>query len=141
VAAGKTGKFPVKEELIHWQKIAILPADVGQLDYYSKTGAIPKEVREVLTKAIKIKGEMVDLGRQIKTREQKIAQIRQDQVPIRENIKVVEKSPELYGKWSSKLGDQENQVTKLQNEIEALNGQFETKQKELEDYLGGTNVE
>src|SRR5260370_27185270 len=70
VAAGKASKLVVKEEIVQGEEVAILPADLGQIDFYSKQGEIPKEVREVLLKAIAIKGAMTDTQRRIGEKQQ-----------------------------------------------------------------------
>src|SRR5262249_58009338 len=65
VTPKKASKLTVKEEVVQAEEIAILPADIGQLDFYSKTGEIPKDVRDALGKAMGFKQAMVDTERQI----------------------------------------------------------------------------
>jgi hypothetical protein len=52
VAAGKTAKLAVQEELVQGETIAILAADLGQREFYSRIGEIPKDVREASIKAM-----------------------------------------------------------------------------------------
>ena len=42
VPAGKSGSLLVKEELVKDEHIEILPMDLGNMDFYSKTGEISK---------------------------------------------------------------------------------------------------
>jgi hypothetical protein len=140
VTAKKSSKLTVKEEIVQGETIAILPADLGQLDFYSKTGEIPKDVRDALVKAIQLKQAMVDTDRQINEHTQQIAQITEEQNRIRENMKTVDRQSAYYQRLLSKLNDQESQIEKFQTEREDLIKKRDQQRKDLEDYLGNLSV-
>jgi cell division protein FtsL len=140
VPAGKQSKLAVRQEIITGQQIAILPCDIGQLEFYARTGEIPKTVRDALAKAITLKYAMVDTQRQIEQRQQRINQTTQEQTRIRENMKTVAANSEYYTRLLKKLDEQETQIEKLQGEITGLQQKLQAQQKELEDYLAGLNV-
>ncbi len=52
IPPGKAETLMVKEEIIQGETIAILPSDLGQLEFYSRMGEIPKEVRECARKGV-----------------------------------------------------------------------------------------
>ena len=138
--AGKTEALMVKEEIIQGETIAILPSDLGQLEFYSRMGEIPKEVREALVKAFSLKSAMLDTERQIQGRQQQLAEIRQDQQRIRENMATVNQTSQYYTRLLTKLNDQETAIEKLQGEIEQFTHTYDRQRKELETYLINTTA-
>jgi hypothetical protein len=142
VAAGKQSKLTVRQEIITGQQIEILPCDIGQLELYSKTGEIPKPVRDALAKAVSMKYAMTDTTRQIAQRQKRIGEISQEQTRIRENMKTVGANTrnDYYNRLLTKLNEQETGIENLQKEIEGLQDKARQQQKELEDYLASLNV-
>jgi hypothetical protein len=140
VAAGKASKLTVKEEVVQGEEIAILPADLGQLQFYARQGEIPQNVRDTLTKAAEKKSAMVDTQRQIEERNQRLAQVTAEQQRIRENLKTVNQQTEYYNRLTKKLNDQETQIEGTQKEVDELRGKLESQRKDLEQFLTDLNV-
>ena len=141
IEPGKSGKLTVREEVVNDETIAILPADIGQLDFYSKAGEIPASVRDAIGKAIALKNAMTDSQRQINERNQQIQQITQEQNRIRENMRTVnDRQSQYYNRLLTKLNEQESQIERLQTERDELQKKYEQQRKELEDYLANMNV-
>jgi hypothetical protein len=138
--AGRTETLIVKEEMIQGDTIAILPSDLGQLEFYSRMGEIPREVRDALVKAFSLKSAMVDTERQMQERQQQLAEIRQDQQRIRENMATVNQTSQYYTRLLTKLNDQETAIEKLQDEIEQFTRTHDRQRQELETYLMNTTV-
>src|SRR5882724_6337784 len=110
IPAGQTRTLKVQEEIIQGETIAILPSDPGQLEFYSRIGEIPQEVRSALVKAMSLKSTMVDTERQ-----QQLAGITQEQQRIRENMASVSQTSQTsqyYTRLLSKLNDQETVIEK-----------------------------
>ena len=141
VPAGKSANLHVVEEHTLAQQIAILPADVGSLEFYSKTGSIPKTVRDVLQKAIAMKNALTDTQRQIEERRRQINDITVEQTRIRENLKTVDRNSDYGTRLLKKLNDQETTLEKLQSEIEDLTKTQNTQRHDLETYLQNTTTE
>ncbi len=140
VAAGKASKLTVKEQVINSEEVALLASDPGTLEVYRQTGEIPQAVRDVLAKAISLKGALSDTQRQIQERQQQIAQITAEQARIRENMKTVAQNSDYYNRLLKKLDEQETSIEKLQAEIQSLQKTLEKQQKELADYVNGASV-
>lgn len=140
VASGKTARLVVKEESVQGETLALLPADLGQLEFYSRTGEIPAAVRSALVKAMDLKSAMLDTQRQIQERRKELAEITQEQERIRANMKTVTQNSQYYTRLLTKLNDQETRIEKLQSELDRLKGIYERQQKELETYLLTTTV-
>jgi hypothetical protein len=141
VPAGKTADLRVVEEHVNAQQIAILPTDVGTLDFYRKTGAIPKSVRDVLEKAIAMKNALTDTQRQIEERRRHINDINNEQQRIRENLKTIDRNSDYGTRLIKKLNDQETTIEKLQGEIKDLTKTQNTQRQDLETYLQNTTTE
>ena len=140
VPAGKQSKLTVRQEIVTGQQIAILPGDIGQLEFYARTGEIPKEVRDALAKAVALKYALVDTQRLVQERQRLTGEISQEQARIRENMKTVAANSEYYSRLLKKLDEQETRIESLQNEITSLQQKRQGQQKELEDYLASLNV-
>lgn len=142
IEPAKQTVLKVQEEIITGEDIAILPYDVGTLEAYSRTGEIPQPVRDALTKAIQFKYALVDTQRKIAEAQQRIATIRADQAPIRENLKAInDKNDPTYNRYLKKFAEQEAEIDNLDaTVIPELQEQLKKQQKALEDYVAGLEV-
>ncbi len=140
VGAGKSSKLTVQEELTQNQQMAILPMDVGQVLQYSKTGEIPRLVRDALEKAVSLKNDLTDKQRQIAEHQQKLSEITQEQTRIRDNLKTVPQNTDYYQRLLKKLDEQETAIEKLQGEVKTLQQKQTTQQQALESYLQNLDV-
>lgn len=140
VATKKASKLTVKEEITQGEAIAILPADIDQLLFYSRTGEIPKEVRDALAKAIQLKQALLDTERQIEERTQRLNEFPPEQNRIRENMRTVDRNSQLYNRLLGKLNEQETQIEKLHAEREELIKKRDAQRKEMEDYLASLDI-
>jgi len=140
IPAGETSKFTVKEEMVQDQTFAILPMDFGQLEFYRKNGAIPKDVRDALIKAAELKQAMADTQRTIDDRTKRLEDITKEQQRLRENMKTVDRNSQYYNRLLKKLNDQETDIETRQSELDDLRKKLDQQRKDLEDYLNNLNV-
>ena len=91
-------------------------------------------------KAMSLKSAMVDTERQIKERQQQLAEITQEQRRIRENMASVSQASQYYMRLLSKLNDQETAMETLQGEVQHLKLTYGRQREELEIYLTNTTV-
>jgi hypothetical protein len=138
--AGKVSILTIREASEQHQTLTMLPADVGQLLTYSRTGEIPAKVRDAITKAIQLKQAVIDLDAQIGNRVAQIADITSEQDRIRENMKAVAPKTDYYNRLLSKLNDQESTIEKLQKERDDLQAKRDAANEALDDYLNGLTV-
>jgi hypothetical protein len=138
---GEKKELKVNEENVYVQAIAILPADIGVLTAYVRTGEIPEKVRNAISEAIKRKQDMVAIERQVNDRQQQISAITQEQGRIRENMKTVDRTSQYYNRLLTKLNQQETQLESLNVEVDDLRTKLQAAQKSLEDYVNAMNVE
>jgi predicted nucleic acid-binding Zn-ribbon protein len=119
---------------------AVLPMDAGELAIYTRTGEIPKDVRDALMQAVALKQAVVETQRKISTRQSQISTISQEQNRLRDNMKTVAQNTEYYNRLLKKLDEQESQIETLQKEIAALQSEEATQRKAVADYLSGMNI-
>jgi chromosome segregation ATPase len=141
VPAGKSTNLAVKEQMVQDETLEILPGDTSQIDVYSRTGEIPKAVRDALAKAVQLKNAVVDTQRQIQDRDQALTDITTEQSRIRDDMKAADdRQAPYYVRLLKKLDDQESTIEKLQAEKKGLEQAVNDQQKALEDYLANLNV-
>ena len=138
--AGKTEDFTITQEQVLNQQIVILPSDPSQLAGYLRTGEIPKDVRDALSKAISLKQAAAGTEQGIQENQNQINQIAAEQERIRKNMEAVDKSSQYYNRLLGKLNDQESQIEALQKKVSDLQSTRDKQRADLEDYLKGLNV-
>ena len=138
--AGKTATFAVTQQQVADQQIVILPADVGEIAGYLRTGEIPKDVRDALSKAVSLKQAAAESERQIADADREIANIAAEQERIRKNMAAVDKQSQYYNRLLTKLNDQETRVESLQKQKDTLNATLDKQRSDLADYLKGLTV-
>ena len=138
--ANKVTTLVVKEENVRAETIAMLQADMGQLLTYSRTGEIPREVRDAISRAIQLRQAVIDSDRQIGERTQQVQAIAEEQNRIRENMKTVGQTTQYYERLLTKLNEQESQIEKLQGERDELMKKRDTERAALEEYLNNLVV-
>jgi hypothetical protein len=141
IPASRSGSVTVKEELVNYEYIEILPMDIGTMDFYAKTGEIGKAVRDALAKAISLKQQLEQLRREAQAKQAQINQITQEQVRIRENVKVAPDKSAYRNRLLEKLEEQERVIDGLLKSKDDLDKAVLAKQKELDDYVQNLNVE
>ncbi|MGC4031086.1 MAG: hypothetical protein QM754_04980 [Tepidisphaeraceae bacterium] len=116
VEKGKTESLKVTQQQPVSQTLQLLDTDLNALIFHSKQGVIPQKVRDALVEAIKRRQALADLERQTAEKGQAIERIGTEQNRLRENMRVVDKNGQYYGRLLAKLNEQESQIEKLQSE-------------------------
>ncbi len=140
IPAGKQEKVKITQQRIHSQGIALLPMDLGALAVYHSTKAIPNDVKAALAKAMELKRALVETERQINQAQAKLDTYPNQQSRIRENMKVIDRTSELYANYMKQMKAQETEIIALQEKLDELRKRMESQQNELEGYLSGLSV-
>jgi len=138
--ANKVTTLAVKQEWVRNETISLTDFEVSDLLSVSRTGEMPKAVRDALAKAIQLKQAVADLDRQINSRVQQINEITAEQNRIRENMKTVAQTGQYYDRLLAKLNEQESAIEKLQAERKDLVTRRDAARKDLSDYLETLNA-
>ena len=133
-------KLTVKEEHTQLQRTEILPMDPGQIAVYLRTGEIPADVKDALSKAFQLKSALADAQRQTQEKQAQLNEISQEQTRIRENMKAVSASSDYYKRLLAELDSQETQIQDLHKQVSDLQKQQDQKRKDLEEYLSTLTI-
>jgi hypothetical protein len=117
------------------------PNEAETVVRHLQQGTIGGPVRAALEKVAAAHAAVVDARRQIEQRKATLAEVTAEQQRLRENLKAVPPNTDYYNRLLTKLNDQETKIEQLQKESADLAKQAEARQKELEAYVGGLNVE
>eukprot|EP00913_Durusdinium_trenchii_P006279 g5891.t1 len=138
---GGEGELRVSQENVQRQNVALVGFDMTTLLRYQRDGRVSRAVIEAVRKA----GELQDRIRQseqlINELEQERRVIGTDQTRIRENMGRIDRTSELYGRYMSKLNDQETRLEQIEREIAEARAELERRRGALNDYVSGLEVE
>lgn len=140
VAKHAKAKMTVKTQNVSTEQLAILPADFDGLIYWTNHGAMSKEVREALTKAIQMRQAVVEFDRQIDAASKRIDAISNEQGRIRSDMNTVDHNSQYFQRLLNKLNDQESQIEKLQTDRETATQKRDEARKQMEDYVNDLNI-
>ena len=138
--AGKMTKLVVREELVTNESMMVMNMDLGMALTYSRTGALPADVREALGRAMRARQDIADTEKQMNDRVQRLAGITQEQARIREDMKTVAPTTSYYTRLLAKLNEQESTIERLQHERDELSARRDRQRRELEEYLADLTI-
>lgn len=140
VDADKTAKLVVREERQFTETIQLVSSAPDVIAYYLQAKAVSPQVKEALRKAATLRDAVGSTAQERQRREQRVQEISQEQARIRENMTRLSQSSELYSRYVKKLDEQETELDKLRQEIEALKTREAQQQRELNEYLLNLDV-
>lgn len=140
VDADKTAKLVVREERQFTETIQLVSSAPDVIAYYLQAKAVSPQVKEALRKAATLRDAVGATAQERQRREQRVQEISQEQARIRENMTRLSQSSELYSRYVKKLDEQETELDKLRQEIEALKTREAQQQRELNEYLLNLDV-
>ncbi|HBA84495.1 MAG TPA: hypothetical protein DCZ95_10415 [Verrucomicrobia bacterium] len=141
LAAGKTRDFNVKEQRVGEQQILLSNLNDRSVDLFLSQKEIPSEIKNALKKLVTFQSQLAAIRTERKTIEEQIQRIVQEQGRIRKNMEAVDKNSESFSRWERKLTQQEDEIEGLNTRFDALKQDEQRKQKEIDDYIAGVNVE
>jgi hypothetical protein len=140
VEAGQTAQLQVREEKQLQHSVGLTDAGPDVLVYYVQTTQVSPKVKEALQRVIGLRDRLDRTVQQRRRLEQRIQEITQEQARIRENMGRLPQNSDLYNRYVRKLDQQETDLDKLRQEIEALKTTEDEQKRELTAYLLGLEV-
>ena len=140
IPAGQKATFAVQQQIVTGESVALLSADLNQLAFYSRNGAIPQNVRDVLVKAMELKQQLTDIQRQIDDTQRYLTETNTDQARTRQNLGSVPQNSDFYKQSLQKMGEQEKKIEQLQSDLQQLRQKQDQQRQELENFLNNANV-
>jgi len=135
VEPDKTGKLNVEEERQISESIRLLSLNDGAIGFYLKSRELGSKVKAALERIVAMRNQISETTAERTRREQRIAEISQEQARIRENMARLDSSSELSVRYIKKLDEQETELDTLRREIEGLKANEAKRQTELNNYL------
>ena len=141
VEAGKTAELAVEEERPLREIIALTSAGVDDIVMLVSAPKISAELKAALQKIAVMKKAIAEIDRQIDEKDERLDEIGEEQDRIRKNMEQLDRKSELYISYVSKFAAQEKEFEGLQTDLKKLRADRAKKQKELDDYISGLDVQ
>lgn len=138
--AGKPAKLVVDEEQINQQQIALSNLDDNTIVLYTRSKVVSEPVKQALAEVVKRKQALALAMAEQQQLEQQVKVIEQEQSRIRQNMEQLDRKSDLYGRYVKKFSDQEDQVEKLRDQIQAVQQRVAEQRKSLDEYLRTLDV-
>jgi hypothetical protein len=137
VAAKQSAEFKVIEEREFGEEIALSNTNDDTVRFFLSLKEASPKLKEMLGEALKKKGVWDAARRELAQVQADLARITADQDRIRKNLRETPEKAEVYGKYLTKLSDQEKELDALTDQQKKLMADELQAKKAFEDYLGG----
>ncbi len=141
LAPGGEGTLRVAQENVQRQNVALVGYDLKTLLAFQRDGRVSDGVVEAVRRAGELQDQIAKSENRVRELERESSSIFQDQQRIRENMGRIDRTSELYGRYLSKLNDQETRLEQLRGELEGARAELEGRREALRAYLDGLNVQ
>jgi hypothetical protein len=141
VEPDKTSKLVVREERQMEEYVQLANIAPDTIAYYVRAQKVSTKVKDALQKAAGLRNKLNETSAERVRREQRTAEITQEQGRIRENMAKLSQNSEMYVRYVKKLDQQETDMENLRQEIEQFKETAARQQLELNDYLMNLNIE
>jgi hypothetical protein len=142
VAKGKTASQEIVEERVFtndaW-KVSLL-SDLTVREYLAHS-APSAEVKAALTRAMKLHNDWLDTQRQLSGLEATLKITSDDQVRLRENLKIIPQTSDPYKRFLDKFVAQETEIENLQKSIRQTQAIAAAAQREYAAFVAGLNAD
>ena len=135
IKAGESLKFKVRQSYPQLESDILVDTDLGTLVIYSQHGEESPKVREALQEVITQRRAIAATQSKINALQAKAAAISSGQDRIRENMKTLSQTSNLYKRYVGELDAQETQLEDINNQLSDLNNQLAAEQSNLSDYV------
>ncbi|HPO93381.1 MAG TPA: hypothetical protein PL072_07900 [Phycisphaerales bacterium] len=143
IASGKTGKLEVRQEMVQTQRAQVLDGGypLQTIVELNRSGKVSDKVLEAVRTAASKQNAINQTQRDIAQIDARVGEITAEQARIRENMRTIDRTTQLYTKYMTKLSEQETTLESLAQSKDAAQKKLEQQRQELADYLRGLNVE
>ncbi len=131
----------VRQEHVRSETLAILRLQDDALVYFTKQGAIPKNVKDILAQVAQMHRNTVSLERQKAEKEQDRARTLEEQKNVRENIRVLPVGSKSQQDAINDLSAKDADLKELNKTIKELQQKTEASRAELEKFVTETTIE
>lgn len=139
--SNKTVEQEVIEEHTLRNEVVLTNLDDDNVIVYLRAKVVSAKVKEALQRALELKGKWAATQHEIRTQDQSLKVIEQDQARMRANMERVPQTSEAYKRYLKKFDDQETEIEKTRMRIVNLQGQAETQKQAYENFVSNLTVE
>lgn len=141
LAAGKTATLQVVQENTEFQRIGITSYSLPTLISYASSGKASKAVVDAVKKAAELQSRINALSARVAELDRERSVITEEQTRIRENMRTIERTTDLYSRYMGKLGEQESRLETITTQRAETSQEQDRVRKELEDFLRDLDVD
>ncbi len=141
VPADDKAELKVVTQRIDGQTMALINMDVDRIGMYVSGKELPRKVKDALAKAAEMKRGLNDLNRKVAELERQKSELYAEQGRLRDNLKSVPQTSEVYARYLKKMNDQETEIEKLQGQIAEARDAARARQKEVNDFIANLDAE
>jgi len=134
------GVLSVVEERTTAEVVGIANVDAPTLLGFAQTGKLSDRVKEALQHVIELQTALLHSQHQRDLRQKEIKEIGDEQSRIRQTMAQLDRTSELYKRYTSKLDRQETRIETLQGEVKELQAKMDVQRKALDNYIAGLDI-
>ena len=135
VSAGREARLSVVQTRTVDQSVSLSTLSTDQVAFYVRSPVVSPAVKAALQKVAALMRKISDTASQRARREARVGEIAQDQGRIRANMDRLAQTSELYKRYVKTLGDEEDELARLTDEIAKLRDQEAAQNKEAADFI------
>jgi hypothetical protein len=132
---GKPTTEKVIETRVAEENYVVTNLDDNTIAFYVNAKEVSQKIKDALTEIIKRKAQLGKVAGELNELNRQIEVIFAEQGRVRQNMTQVPKDSELFRRYLTKFGEQENQVEKLREQVQKKIAERDDAQKKLNDYL------
>ncbi len=139
--AGGARELRVVERSTIQQTYGLTGYDMELLSMYRREGKMSAEVADAIRTAASMQQEIRRLQRTVEELTRERDEIATDQQRLRENMRTIDRTTDLYARYLRKLSEQEDQVESLDERLASARERYAQKNDELRRYLSDLDVD
>jgi hypothetical protein len=141
VAAGKTAKLDVVEDMDFQQQVSLTECNVETTRYYLECEFSNAKVKTALEKLLQLQEKVMATRRELAPLHQQLANLTREQERLRTLLKETPPKADAYQRYLKKFDTQETALERLQKQIEELEALAQKQHHECAVYASGLDVE
>jgi hypothetical protein len=140
VAAGKNAKLSVVETRLVDSSIAVTNLQDDRIEIFIRSSVVSPAVKSALQKLLEFKTQLGDTAGKRALAEARAADIVAEQGRIRANMERLSQSSDLFKKYVKTLGEQEEELAKLRDDIARMREKENAQRKAIDSYISSIDV-
>lgn len=141
VGPGKTETLQVTLEMPRDEAIILSNLGQEQIEVVMRATVISDAVKKALNEVIALRTRVDNTNRELSRLTQEIDEVSAEQARIRENMKTLAQSSEVYRRYEKKFDTQETEIEAKREQVSQLRRKLSEEQQALNNFLTNLNVD